>query len=392
MADNAKEPETAVPDDSLGNAVGDVPDGMPEYQADGTPEGAPERAPERASEGASEGASREAPDRTANGGVNNDQKFVPKAYKEIELEYYEEGSPVSVSGTGENLEPVPLSPFEKIKLETDRHTAHGHPVILPTEYGGFGPIYDIFVLFQNGIKRQLLVAYNMLEALIRYKYAVSKAEVRRFFDWFDILSDAVLTFLSIEETELFPFLEANGATLPFQLTKLERLKTKDKMAVLLETLDKQRDMFRLLPPGEVIPRITKILPDFFWLLVDYYEIQATNLPKPILDLAIDTGRVAGLRTRVMKSLKGRANFGVYVIFMSHWLRGAKLREFKQNFLGPMGTFRFEQWTKKFVAQYQSVPSKIINKLMAETAAGDAQDGSSSNLSFYLNKKKNAYNV
>ena len=30
-------------------------------------------------------------------------------------------------------ENIPLSPFEKIKLEADRRTAHGHPVILPTK-------------------------------------------------------------------------------------------------------------------------------------------------------------------------------------------------------------------------------------------------------------------
>lgn len=310
-------------------------------------------------------------------------------FKEIEVEYYEEGSPVSEAAT---IEPVPLSPFEKIKLETDRRTAHGHPVILPTEYGGFGPMYDIFVLFQNAVKRQLLVAYNTLEALIRYKYAVSKSEVRRFFDWYDVFSDAVLTFLSLEETELYPFLESCGATLPLEITRLERLKTKDKMASNLETLDKQREMFRLLPPGEVIPRITRIIPDFLGLLVDYYEVQATRLPKPIMDANLDSARIAALRTRIMKSLRPRPNYGIYVIFMSHWLRGSKLREFKQVFLGPVGTFRYEQWSKKFVSQYQAIPSKIIDKLMSETAAGDAQDGSSSNLSFYLHRKKNAYNV
>lgn len=290
------------------------------------------------------------------------------------------------------FEPVPLSPFEKIKLETDRRTAHGHPVILPTKYGSYGPVYDIYALFQNAIKKQLLVAYNTLEGLLRYKYAVSNAEVRRFFDWFDTFSDSVLAFLAVEEDELFPFLEQNGLTLPLALSKIERMKLKDAMASSLSDIDTQRQRFRLLPPGEIVPRITKLIPAFLRHLVDYYEVQSLHLPGVLSAAEIDASRVNGLRSRVMRALKARPSYGTYVVFMSHWLRGTNLKVWKSEFLGALGSFRYEQWLRRFVQNYQSLPGKLLDTLMAETAAGDSTDGSNSNLSFYLNRKKNLYNV
>lgn len=284
---------------------------------------------------------------------------------------------------------VPLSPFEKIKLETDRRTAHGHPVILPTKYGAFGPVYDMFALFQNAIKKQLLIAYNTLESLLRYKYAVSKDDINTFFDWFDTFIDVVLAFLAVEEDELFPFLDQNGVTLPLVVSKIERMKSKDQLAASLQEMDKQRNMFRLLPPGEIVPRVCKIVPDFLRHLVNYYEVQSLNLPAVLHEIDFDANRVNMLRTRVMRALKARPNYSMYVIFMSHWLRGLPLKTWKSDFLGPIATLRYEQWSRRFVRNYQSLPSKLLNKLMIETA-GDSQDGSNSNLSFYLNRKKNMY--
>lgn len=298
----------------------------------------------------------------------------------------------SVAPIMDTVQPVPLSPFEKIKLETDRRTAHGHPVILPTEYGGFGPVYDILALFQNAVKKQILVAYNTLEGLLRYKFAVGNSEVKKFFGWFDVFCDCTLTFLAVEEEEVFPFLENNGAMLQVEVTKIERMKMKDKLAVQLQTIDKQRAMFRMLPPGEIVPRITTLVPAFLRLILDYYEIQANKLPRAIVDANIDMAKAISLRSRVMRALKTRPNYGIHIIFMSHWLTGMKLKGWKSDFLGLIEALKYEQWSRNFVSSYQSIPGKLLNRLMAETAAGGSNDGSSSNLSFYLNRKKNAYKV
>lgn len=291
-----------------------------------------------------------------------------------------------------NIQPVPLSPFEKIKLETDRRTAHGHPVILPTEYGGFGPVYDILALFQNAVKKQILVAYNTLEGLLRYKFAVGNKEAQKFFDWFDVFCDCTLTFLAIEEEEVFPFLENNGAMLQIEVTKIERMKMKDKLAVQLQTIDKQRSMFRMLPPGEIVPRITTLVPAFLRVVLDYYDVQAGKLPRAIVDANIDMTKAISLRSRVMRALKTRPSYGMHIIFMSHWLTGIKLKGWKNDFLGLIEALKYEQWSRNFAHTYQSIPGKLLNKLMTETALGDATDGSSSNLSFYLGRKKNAYKV
>lgn len=292
-------------------------------------------------------------------------------------------------------ENIPLSPFEKIKLEADRRTAHGHPVILPTKYGEYGGAYDIFALFQNSLKKQLLVAYNTLEGLLRYKFAVSRDEVNLFFDWFDIFTDTALAFLAVEEEELFPFLENNKIELPAKLSKAERMKLKDKMASALQNIDSQRNMFKLLPPPEIVPRITTLVPQFLNSIVDYYDIQSLHLPMAVQKANInklENSKVAPLRSQIMKSLKSRPNYNIYVVFMSHWLKGSKLKAWKSEFLTTMDSFRYEQWIRKFINNYQSLPKELLDTLMAETAGGDSTDGSNSNLSFYLNRKKNMYKV
>lgn len=290
------------------------------------------------------------------------------------------------------FEPVPLSPFEKIKLETDRKTAHGHPVILPTKHGSHGPVYDIFALFQNSVKKQLLVAYNTLEGLLRYKFAVSKEEIRVFFQWFDTFTDVVLAFLAVEEDELYPFLEQGGITLPLVISKLERMKFKDELASTIQHMDQQREMFQLLPPGEIVPRINKLVPSLLRSLVDYFDNQSAHLPQIVQSVTFENQKVTALRMRAMKALKARPNYSTYVVFMSHILRGPKLKAWKSEFLTTKDSFRYEQWRRKFINGYQVLPSQLIGTLMAETAAGDSTDGSNSNLSFYLNKKRNMYKV
>lgn len=294
-----------------------------------------------------------------------------------------------VSGT---VNYVALSPFEKIKLESDRRTAHGHPVILPTEYGAHGPIYDVLAMFNNAVKKQLLVGYNTLEGLQRYKYAVSRAETKMFFTWFDTLTDSIFALLAIEEDEIFPFLEANGVRLPEPVIQKQRMQCKDEMAASLQQVNKARDMMRLLPPGEAIPRITKVVPLFFHQLVEYYKTQGMFMPEAIKSAQIENSKGGQLRTKVMRAMKSSQNYGTYLVFASHWLRGSTLRAWKSEYLGPFSAFRYEQFARNFANNYQSIPGRLLQRLMSVTAAGDSIDGSSSNLSFYLNKKKNAYKV
>lgn len=323
---------------------------------------------------------------------------------EIQDDPYDEGQaemnpdPSNVYGREDSqdfqkdIDLVPLSPFEKIKLQTDRRTAHGHPVILPTEYGKHGPLYDVFAIFHNAVKRQLLVAFNTIEALLRYKFAVTKDETRTFFDWLETFSETVLAFLAVEEDEMFPFLEQISVTLPCEISKQERILLKDKMASQLDGIKKQRDRFRLLPPGEVVPRIAKIVPSFLTVIVDYYDVQGQHLPALLFNVMDGSPKISNLRTKIMKALKSRPNYPTLVVFMSHWLRGQRLKAWKNEYLGTMDLFRFEQWVRKFHNNYQTLPKQIIETLMSETAGGESTDGSSSNLSFYLNRKKNAYNV
>jgi len=176
------------------------------------------------------------------------------------------------------------------------------------------------------------------------------------------------------------------------------MKCTDQTACLLQDMDRQREMFRLLPPGEIVPRIVSKVPIFLNALVDYLDIQGSLLPKTLKlgreeeELECENmSKIMGLRGRVMKNLKAKKNYAVYVVFMSHWLRGGKLKNWKMDFLSTLESFRYEQWTRRFISSYQALPRKLLDTLVAQTAAGDS-DGSNSNLSFYLNKKTNMYNV
>lgn len=266
--------------------------------------------------------------------------------------------------------PVALTPFEKIKLETDRRTAHGHPLILPSDYGEYGPVYDVIALFQNAVKKQILVAYDMLEVMMRYKFEVSHHHLKSFFDWFDRFEDSVLAIFDVEKEHVYPFLEEVGVKLSNKLSKNIREKACAEIFASLEVIAQNREKFRFLPAGEVIPIISGSLDAFLRLIVGYYNEQSKQLPHLIFAADIGADMETVLRSRFITALREKRNCSIYIPFVAHWLTERQLKTWKAKYLGPVLSLRFEHWARRYEALHGSIPYKIFESLTAEDHSED----------------------
>lgn len=262
----------------------------------------------------------------------------------------------------DNRASLPLSPFEKIKIESDRKVAHGHPVILPAAYGTFGPVFDVFALFQNAVRKQILEAYNMLEVLLRYKYEVTHTHTEMLFDWFETFEDVVLVLFDIENTQVFPFLEEQGVDLPESLSVEGRKTIYDRIETSLELVVGRRDKVRMLPPGESIPHISTLLNEFLHVIIRYYNTQSKLLPRLIFEADIDAEAEMAIRSRFINALRAKNNYSTSLPFVAHWLSASQLRSWKANYLGSMLSVRFEQWSRKFEATHGAIPQNLAKKL------------------------------
>lgn len=282
---------------------------------------------------------------------------------------------------------VPLSPFERIKIEKDRTTAHGHPVILPTEYGVHGPIFDVVALYHNAVKRQVLATYNMLEAMLRYKYEVTSAITDAFFNWFDTFENAVDTIFELEEATIFPFLSARSVVIPPSISEAERRKMKGTYSLKIEQMDEMRSTLTLLPPGECVLKTSHFLYDLLKHVISYFNMQSLVLPKAIADANISKVYDFQLGAAIAREVKVREDPAFFFSFLTHWMSQKQLKRWKSRYLTTLDSFRFEQWSRKSQSNHFSVPEKLINKVSVRHVDDISSPPSSLGSTFFSRKTK-----
>jgi len=284
--------------------------------------------------------------------------------RELSLSARWRASPRSKSQKSSSRKSLPMSTFDKIKLEIGRTTAHGHRLILPTPYGEFGAAFDIVALFHNAVKKEILTAYNMLEAMLRSKYEVTHVETEMFFVWFHTSQDVFLTLLEVEETEMYPFLDTVGVSLPSELSTEARDRHYKLITARLEGVTAKREVLQLVPAGESIPKIITLLNEFLASVIPYFELQSAILPKLIFLADISEDSENNLRLRFIETLKSRGNYTTSIPFVTHWLNDAQLKVWMNKFLKRKGSWRFDYWVRKFAASHLAVPVKLHAAIVA----------------------------
>lgn len=259
---------------------------------------------------------------------------------------------------------VPRPPFDKIKLQSGIRTTHGHPVIDPAPFGVFGPVFDVFALFQNAVKKQILQAYNMIEVLLRHKYEVTHTHTDLFFEWFATFEDVVMVLFDVEDDHVFPLLEEYGVRLPPSFSVEARREIYDEIEVSLAMVAEKKGTVRLSPPGETIPHISALLNDFLHIVIRYFDTQTRLLPRLIFDADIDAEAEVTIRFTFINALRAKNNYSISIPFIAHWMSEAQLRLWKSEYLGPLISVRFEQWCRKFDSTHGAIPSRIARKLIS----------------------------
>ena len=257
-----------------------------------------------------------------------------------------------------------LSPFQVIKMTEDKKRAYGHPVIMPTPYGTYGPVFDVIALYHNAVKRQSLVAFNMVEAMLRYKWELGKGETEMFWGWFDIFKYATLTFMALEEDIVFPFLNSHKVKLPEKVGDEKRKESKDVFAERLGEINDALRGIELLPAGESITKISKLVAPFINCVLEYFEMEKVEIPKALKDVKIGSASAAKFRSQFMKRLKSSERGGMLIAFVSHWLSAEQLKRWKEVYLVRMRNFTYDRYARKFRSKHLELPVRLNRRLAA----------------------------
>lgn len=283
--------------------------------------------------------------------------------------------------SNEPQEPKPLlSPFQKIKLQRGRSFFFGRPVIYPSNYGTDGPVFDIFALFQNAIKKQILDGYNMLESLLRYKYEVTQTERELFLEWLDSFEISIFKIFEVKESVLYPYLEENRIVPPESFSRFER----EKLTI---TIKKRRTEFsdeyektRWLPAGESLPRLAETMGIFFVSILQYFKAQDDAVRIMQKPHQLSGGKVRVLRGRIIDTLREDEKFHFLILFISNWLSDSQLRTWKRSYLSTIDSMRYEQWRRRFVVEFANIPQQIQKQLHRASAKEERKNRISENLS------------
>lgn len=283
-----------------------------------------------------------------------------------------------------------LSPFQRIKIEEDKKRAYGHPVVMPTPYARYGPVFDVIALYQNAIKRQSLVAYNIMEAMLRYKYDITKNQTAMFWTWFHTFEDATLSLLATEEQIVYPFLTLYAVQIPANINIENRKQAKDVIATELGHINDSIANIKLMPAGESVSKISKIVAPFLSSILSYFERQRLSLPHAIVNANIPVEDETKLRVQFMKSLKSHENAPILIAFVSHWLSDRQLKVWKSKYLASIRGFTYDRWLRKFKSNHLSIPQRLDRRLAALDPLTPKSNSHTSLTSYFVNKKRDPH--
>ena len=273
-----------------------------------------------------------------------------------------------------------LSTFQKIKLQRGRSFFFGRPVIHPSKYGTDGPVFDIFALFQNAIKKQILDGYSMLESMLRYKYEVTQAERELFLEWLDSFEITTFKIIEVEESVLYPYLEESHIVPSEVFSGFEREKLiliiKERRTEFYDGYEKTR----WLPAGESLPRLAETMGIFFISILQYFKAQAQAVWTIQKSNQLTGAKIRVLRGRIIDVLREQDNFPFLIVFVSNWLTESQLRTWKRVYLSTIDSMRYEQWRRRYTTGHGSIPQKLHKQLHKASTKVEGKNRISENLS------------
>lgn len=115
---------------------------------------------------------------------------------------------------------------------------------------------DIFARPHNGLRRELIDLYNMIDSMQRRIKDLRTTDLMSFFEWWDLFASYLQTTIQIADELLIPW-AVGGSAMPKALKDEIRSSCKQSTKTLLECFDTVFKQLHRRPPDESLAKIIK---------------------------------------------------------------------------------------------------------------------------------------
>lgn len=191
--------------------------------------------------------------------------------------------------------PHPSDPADTLQLASDFLTAsvsprksarlssalinYKRPDALNLVPVGSNPLLDIFTRLHNGLRRELIDLYNMVDAMQRRIQHLRSSDLKMFFAWWDLFSSYVETCFEAHDRVLIPWVRRKGG-MPESLSDVAVKAMNTTVDMMLREFDTTYSQLPRRPPDETMAKIIKGLVHMH-PLVEYLETFENDVPLAI---------------------------------------------------------------------------------------------------------------
>lgn len=136
---------------------------------------------------------------------------------------------------------------------------------------------DLFVRPHNGVRRELIDLYNIVDSLQRQVQDLRSQDLKLFFVWWKVFADYLEVTFELTETVLVPW-ALNGSAAPEGLSDSTRAAGRESLGLMLQAFKVILEQLPRRPPDESLAKIIKGLVHIHPLF-DYIEAVESVLPE-----------------------------------------------------------------------------------------------------------------
>lgn len=135
---------------------------------------------------------------------------------------------------------------------------------------------DVFARLHNGIRRELIDMYNMIDSMQRRIQELRTPDLIFFFNWWDLFSSYIEVSFEAHDKLLIPWIVKKSA-LPDSLNENVRANMKQTIHSMLKSFDMSYSQLPRRPPDETMAKIIKGLVHMH-PIIEYLEKFENDIP------------------------------------------------------------------------------------------------------------------
>lgn len=219
---------------------------------------------------------------------------------------------------------------------------------------------DVFARLHNGIRRELIDMYNMIDAMQKHIQDLRSGDLNLFFDWWDLFSSYIEVSFDLHAKLLVPWVLKKGV-MPKSLDEHARSNMKKTLGAMLANFDTVYSQLPRRPPDETMAKIIKGLVDMH-PIVEYLENCENNIP-PVLEELYKPADAKKIEKKIASFLhkKGDEEFRrMHLSIVARAMTAEGLSAW-QKLLPPFTRLSYKSYAKSFDTSHV----KIVQKLASE---------------------------